>query len=99
MMVLAFILTMLTPAQDAADRANEAYVGCLFAAAREANTAGMDADRFEAQLARRCQDEEKAARSAFIRVGKERGQPGVVEVDRLLRHARESVAKTYRDNR
>lgn len=64
MIILAFLAAaQIVPAgiSDAADAANEAYVGCLFAVSRSADGAGLTVTDFERKLAVSCLAEGRAS--------------------------------------
>lgn len=81
----------------AADNADEAYVGCLFATSRAANGAGLSLEAFERKLASACHAEEEASVRAGAAVLMARGEPNAVSTERqMAEDARRSVVDTYR---
>ena len=83
---------------DAADEANGAYVQCLFATSRAANTARLTVDEFERKLASSCTAEEAAAVRTGTAVLRHRGEPNAASSTRqLTQEARRSVVATYRE--
>jgi len=83
-----------------ADKANAAYVQCLFATARAANEAHLSVDAFQGKLASACVAEQQEIVRATAAVLKRRGEAGPEsKAEQLARDARSSVVETYRRTR
>ena len=82
---------------DEADAASLAHTECEFATVRAANQARLPAAALEERLGTSCAAEERALRSASIRVFRARGNPNPdVEADRMIRNGRRLMVENYR---
>ena len=100
MIAIAILLAAQAVPQNmlnAADDADSAYVGCLFATSRAANGAGLSLEAFERKLASACHEEEEASVRAGAAVLRARGEANAVSTERqMAEDARRSVLDTYR---
>ena len=82
----------------AADEANGAYVQCLFATSRAANSARLSVEQFERKLAGSCLAEEDELVRSGVAVMRHRGEPNAeATVRREASDARRSVVNTFRE--
>jgi hypothetical protein len=82
---------------EAADRANQAYVQCLFAVSRSASAVHVDVEAFRGRLASACTSEEAALVRAGAAVLARRGEPNAAsKMRQVTQDARRSVVDTYR---
>ena len=80
------------------DAAAEAYLACLFGAARAGHAQGLSPATFEAGLGSRCRAEKAAVRSVFISIGVARGQSGsaaAADAGALDVETRQGIVETY----
>jgi hypothetical protein len=96
------MLALLIAAQPApglveqADRASQAYIGCLFATSREAHGARLPPGEFDSKLANACQTEQRAAQRLMTRLLSERGEASPAsKAEQMMGEARSSVSATY----
>ena len=83
---------------NAADEANGAFVQCLFATSRAANSARLTVEEFERKLAGSCLAQERELVRTGAAVMRARGQPDAeATVRQEAADARRSVVNTFRE--
>lgn len=81
-----------------ADRANSAFVQCLFATSRTARAQALTPEQFTATLSRSCLSEQSAARAAAVSILIARGQPqdqAESSMEKASSGARQAVIRGY----
>ncbi|MEO6359258.1 MAG: hypothetical protein ABIO43_01615 [Sphingomicrobium sp.] len=97
MLALALLAAVPSDLMAKADRANEAYVQCMFAVSRNASQARLSAAEFEARLTRSCLAEQRVTREIGIRIFTLRGNRDPAgTADGLIRQTREQLIAQYR---
>ena len=101
MIALALLIAAQAVPQSimvAANEANGAYVQCLFATSRAANSARLSVDEFERKLAGSCLTEEQELLRTGADVMRTRGQPNAeATIRQEAADARRSVVSTFRE--
>ena len=100
-MLIPIVVLALQVAQPAgradADRANAAFVTCLFATARTARARSEAPESVRVNLDRACVSEERVLRRSMARVLEDRGlgRTARTKIDDVMTSSRDAVAKVY----